>query len=253
MRAAVLLIGDELLAGHTRDANAHFLAQRLNALGHRMRRISVVPDEIHAIQGELDALAPVADVVFVSGGLGPTHDDRTTEAIAERYNRKLVVDDASWQKMVARYSKRFDVTEEMRESARKMVTVPEGVEVLDNPVGAACGYVLRDGPVAFVVLPGVPAELQAIFEAHVLGKLVPSGSKIGHVEVDVEMAEAAFAKPLGDVANSYADVEIGSYPHFGERRVTLRFKGDIDRARAAMEAFFVALPDARSRIVRGPV
>lgn len=253
MRTAVLLIGDELLAGHTRDANAHFLAQRLNALGHRLRRISVVPDEAHAIQQELDNLAPLAEFIFVSGGLGPTHDDRTTEAIAERFNRKLVIDEASWTKMVSRYAKRFDVSDEMRESAKKMVTVPEGVEVLDNPVGAACGYVLRDGPVAIVVLPGVPAELQAIFEAHVVGKILPGGTKMGHVEVDVEMAEAAFAKALGDTANTFADVEIGSYPHFGERRVTLRFKGEIERARAAMEAFFGAMPDARGRIVRGPV
>lgn len=253
MRAAVLLIGDELLAGHTRDANAHFLAQRLNALGHRLRRILVVPDELHEIQQALDALAPIADIVFVSGGLGPTHDDRTTEAVAERYSRALVVDEASWRKMLERYGKRFDVTPELQESARKMVMVPEGVEVLENPVGAACGYVLRDGPVAFVVLPGVPAELQAIFEAHVVGKHLPVRQKVGHVEVDVEMAEAAFAKALGDVATAFADVEIGSYPHYGERRVTLRFKGEIERARAAMEAFFAALPEARGRIVRGPV
>lgn len=253
MRTAVLLIGDELLAGHTRDANAHFLAQRLTSLGHRLRRISVVPDESHAIQQELDNLAPLAEIVFVSGGLGPTHDDRTTESIADRFNRKLVVDEGAWTRMVARYAKRFDVSEEMRESARKMVTVPEGVEILDNPVGAACGYVLRDGPIAFIVMPGVPAELQAIFEAHVVGKILPNGTKLGHVEVDVEMAEAAFAKALGDVANAYADVEIGSYPHFGERRVTLRFKGEIARARAAMEAFFVAMPDARGKVVRGPV
>lgn len=249
----MLLIGDELLAGHTRDANAHFLAQRLNAMGHRLRRISVVPDESRAIQDELDRLAPFAEIVFVSGGLGPTHDDRTTEAIGDRFNRALVVDEGSWQKMVARYAERFEVTEELAASARKMVMVPEGVEVLDNPVGAACGYVLRDGPVAFVVLPGVPAELQAIFEAHVVGNILPAGEKRGHVEVDVAMAEASFAKPLGDTANAYADVEIGSYPHYGERRVTLRFKGDILRARAAMEAFFVACPDAKGAVVRGPI
>lgn len=249
----MVLIGDELLAGHTRDANAHYLAQRLSALGHRLRRISVVPDELHVIQNELDIAARHAELVFVSGGLGPTHDDRTTEAMAARFGRRLVVDEASWRKLLARYGHRPDVTEAARESARKMVTVPDGVEVLDNPAGAACGYVLREGTVAYVVMPGVPAELQAIFEQGIVGKILPAGEHVGLVEVDVEMAEAAFAKQLSDVADKYADVEIGSYPHFGERRVTLRFKGEERRARAALEAFFVVMPEARGRIVRGPI
>lgn len=249
----MVLIGDELLAGHTRDANAHYIAQRLTALGHRLRRIAVVPDELHVIQQEIDSAAQQAEIVFVSGGLGPTHDDRTTEAMAARFGRKLVVDEASWRKLLARYGNRPDVTEAARESARKMVTVPAGVEVLDNPAGAACGYVLRDGGVAFVVMPGVPAELQAIFEQGIVGKLLSTGERIGLVEVDVEMAEAAFAKQLSDIADKYADLEIGSYPHFGERRVTLRFKGDDKRAREALEAFFGAMPDARARVVRGPI
>lgn len=252
LRAAVLLVGDELLAGHTRDANAHFLAQRLSALGHRLRRISVVSDETHAIARELDICAEAGEIVFVSGGLGPTHDDRTTEAVADRFGRKLVVDAGSWEKLLARYGKRPEVTEAARGAARKMVTVPEGVEVLDNPAGAACGYVLREGGVAYVILPGVPAELQAIFETHIVGKVLGRGEQLELVEVDIEMAEAAFAARLGAVADRYADVEIGSYPHFGERRVTLRFKGDGKRAREAMEAFFVAAPEARERIVQRP-
>lgn len=253
MRAAVILVGDELLAGHTRDANAHFIAQRLSSLGHRLRRISVVPDEAHAIQAEVDATGQLADVVFVSGGLGPTHDDRTTEALAEKFGRKLVVDEPSWQKLLTRYGSRPWVTESTREAARKMVTVPEGVEVLDNPAGAACAYVLREGGVAYVVMPGVPAELQAIFESHVVGKLLPRGERTTLLEVDIEMAEASFAGKLSHVAQTFADVEIGSYPHFGERRVTLRFKGDEARAKEAMEAFFEACPQARAAIVRGPV
>ena len=253
VRCAVVLIGDELLAGHTRDANAHYIAQRLTALGHRLRRIGTVPDELHVIQAELDLAAQHAELVFVSGGLGPTHDDRTTEAVAARFGRKLVIDEPSWRKLLARYGHRKDVTEAAKESAKKMVTVPEGVEVLDNPAGAACGYVLREGGVAYVVMPGVPAELQAIFEQGVVGKLLPHGDKVGLVEVDVEMAEAAFAQQLSDIADKFADVEIGSYPHFGERRVTLRFKGDAARAREALDAFFEAMPDARMRVVRGPI
>lgn len=250
MQVAVILVGDELLAGHTRDANAHFLAQRLSAMGHRLRRISVVPDEAHAIQDELDHVLPQVDVVFVSGGLGPTHDDRTTEALADRFNRRLVVDEASWRRLVARYDSKGAFNERTRESARKMVTVPAGAEVLENPVGAACGYVLREGLSSIVVLPGVPAEFQAIFEHAIVGTLLPTGDRTTIVEADVEMAEAAFAHALSEIAQVFADIEIGSYPHHGERRVTLRFKGDEKRAREALAAFLDRMPEARMRLVR---
>lgn len=250
LRAAVLLVGDELLAGHTRDANAHYIAQRLSALGHRLRRISVISDEVHAIHRELDLCGEAAEIVFVSGGLGPTHDDRTTEAVALRFGRRTVVDEPSWRTLVERYGQRRGITEAIREAAKKMVTVPEGVEILENPAGAACGYVLREGGVAYVILPGVPAELQAIFETHIVGKVLGQGEQLALVEVDIEMMEAAFSANLGMVADKYADVEIGSYPHFGERRVTLRFKGDDGRAREAMEAFFASTPEARERIVQ---
>lgn len=246
VHAAVILVGDELLSGHTRDANGHFLAKRMGELGHRVRRIVVIPDEAHAISDELDRMLRVAQVVFLCGGLGPTHDDRTTEALAERFGRRLVVDEASWEHLRARYASRA-ASPGVEAAARKMVQVPEGAEILENPVGAAIGYVLREGGAALVVMPGVPAEMQAMFEQSVVGRVVPRAAPLGLVEVDIEMPEAAFAAQLGDVSREYGDVEIGSYPHFGERRVTLRFRGEVARAGAALEAFFVRLPEARAR------
>lgn len=252
MQAAVILVGDELLAGHTRDANAHFLAQRLNALGHRLRRIAVVPDEARVIAEEVDRMLRLADVVFVSGGLGPTHDDRTTEALAAHFGRRLVVHEPSWQRLVERYAKRAKVGSDAYDAARKMVMVPEGAEVLENPVGAAPGYVLREGEAALVVMPGVPAELVGIFEHGLVGRLVPRGAANGLVEAEVEMAEASFAAALGAVAERFGDVEIGSYPHFGERRVTLRFKGDEARAGEALRAFLHDCPEARGKLLGVP-
>lgn len=246
MQAAIILVGDELLSGHTRDANAWWLAQRLHQLGHRLRRVSVVPDERNALISEIDAVLPIVDIVLLSGGLGPTHDDRTTECVAERFHRQLVLDEPSWHRLQARYNKRGTISPRTQDAARKMVMVPAGSEVLENPVGAAPGYVIREGDHSLVVMPGVPAELQAIFDKGVVGKHLPELAPVGLVEVDIEMAEAAFAQQLGEVAQRFADVEIGSYPHFGERRVTLRFKGDVERARAAMAAFFAAVPDARA-------
>ena len=245
MHASIILVGDELLAGHTRDANGHFLAQRLTTLGHRVRRIVIVPDEARQLHEEVDLALRTCQMVFLCGGLGPTHDDRTTEALAERFGRRLVVDEAGWERMVRRYGKRLPVSPEVEESARKMVQVPEGAEVLENPVGAAVGYVLREGPAALVVMPGVPAEMQAMFEHGVVGRLLPTGSPASLLEVDLDLPEATFARALGDVAKAFGDVEIGSYPHFGERRVTLRFRGDAARAQAALEAFYRSQPEAR--------
>ena len=247
VQCAVILVGDELLAGHTRDANGYYLAQRLTALGHRLRRITVVPDERHAIIHAIDEVLTSVDIVFMAGGLGPTHDDRTTECVADRFHRRLVVDEPAWALLMARYDARGKHPQSTLDAAKKMVSVPEGSEVLENPVGAALGYVVREGDHKLIVVPGVPAELQAIFEHSILGKVLPAGSATGLLQVDIEMAEAAFAKPLTDVAHRFADVEIGSYPHFGERRVTLRFKGDKPRAQAAMEAFFDACPEAKAR------
>lgn len=251
MQAAVILVGDELLAGHTRDANGHYLAQRLTALGHRVRRIAVIPDEAHAIHEEVDLCMGAAELVFLCGGLGPTHDDRTTEALADRFGRRLVVDEPSWERLRARYGPRV-ASEEAVASARKMVTVPDGAEVVENPAGAAVAYVLREGNARLVVLPGVPAEMQAIFESRLVGGLVPVAHPLALVEVELEMAEALFAAPLSDVAREFGDVDIGSYPHHGERRVTLRFRGDGARAQAALDAFFARLPDARARVVAKP-
>ena len=245
MQAAIILVGDELLSGHTRDANAWWLAQRLHQLGHRLRRVSLVPDERNALIAEIDAVLPSVDIVLLSGGLGPTHDDRTTECVAERFHRKLVIDEPSWQRLQARYNKRGDVPQRTQDAARKMVMVPAGSDVLENPVGAAPGYVLHEGDHVLVVMPGVPAELQAMFDQRVVGKHLLELAPVGLVEVDIEMLEASFAQQLGEVAQRFADVEIGSYPHFGERRVTLRFKGDKVRAQAAMDAFFVSVPEAK--------
>lgn len=248
MQVAVILVGDELLSGHTRDANGHYLAQRLTALGHRLRRIVTVPDERNAIVDEIDRVLPTVDVVLMAGGLGPTHDDRTSECVAARFHRRLVLDEPSWQRLVARYNKRGTFSEDTLTAAKKMVTVPEGAEVLENTAGAAPGYLLREGVHALVVMPGVPAEVQAIFDSQVVGKVLPALAPAGLVQVDIDMAEAAFAKHLTEIADRFADLEIGSYPHYGERRVTLRFKGDATRARAALDAFLDAVPEARATV-----
>lgn len=237
-RVGLLIVGDEILSGRTRDANGGWLAARLDALGYRVARIVVAPDEDAALAREVLEMLVRVRTVVVSGGLGPTHDDRTTLVLARLFGRDLVIDEAGWRRLEERYAKRFGgekPPEEMVESARKMVRVPAGARPLPNPVGAATAYVLPVADAQIIVLPGVPAELQAIWAQEVEGKVLPARPPDTVVELEVAMAEAAFAGLLERVARAHPDVAVGSYPHWGELRVTLRFRGPPGRAEAARD------------------
>lgn len=242
----ILVIGDEILSGRTRDANGNFLAERLDALGWRVRRIVVVPDEDAEIRRHVREALADASVALCCGGLGSTHDDRTTAAVAAELSRKLVLDEAGWAKLVARYEKRYGpiagIDPEIVAAARKMVLVPEGARLLANPVGAATGYALDASPGTVVVAPGVPAELQTMFNAEIAGKVLPERARDAVLELDVLMPEARFAAALERVALAHPGVAVGSYPHWGELRVTLRFRGPLDAAAAAREAFGALYP-----------
>lgn len=244
----LLIVGDEILSGRTKDANGGFLAEKLDALGYRVRRILALPDEDaeirrHAREGLRDAAT-----VICCGGLGSTHDDRTTAALAAEFGRAIVLDEAGWAKLVARYSKRFGSLDamdpEIVAAAKKMVLVPEGARFLPNPVGAATAYAIEERGARVIVLPGVPAELQATFLAEIAGKLLPALPADAVLELDVTMPEARFAAALERVANAHSRVAIGSYPHWGEPRVTLRFRGAKADALAAREAFAALYPEA---------
>ncbi len=241
---AIILVGDEVLSGHTRDANGNALAQRLEGLGYRPRRIVVVPDETAAIHEELARAFTVdpAAIVVMSGGLGPTHDDVTSEVIAAWFRTPLVMDEIGWARVVARYEHRLKrpITElpaEMVENARRMVLIPEGAIPLENPVGAATPYAMRRGEGVIIVLPGVPAECAGAFDEAVAHKLLPARSKDTVREVEVYLAESAFAPALGRIALAHPRVAIGSYPHDGESRVTVRFRGSDADTLLARDAF----------------
>ncbi|HLE97922.1 MAG TPA: molybdopterin-binding protein, partial [Candidatus Thermoplasmatota archaeon] len=228
MDAVVLLLGNELLTGHTRDANGQHIASRLQALGHRVVRILVLPDDEDVVVHELTRAFALAPLVVSSGGLGPTHDDRTTGAVARFVRVPLVVDAAALRELLARY--RAEAAEgrrpspEATDASRKMVTVPAGAVVLPNSAGHAVGYVLDVGDEGrLVVLPGVPRELTAVWEE--AEKVLPRGDIDAVVELDVMLPESLFAAPLEEVARTHAGLEVGSYPRAGEARVTVRFRG----------------------------
>lgn len=167
-RVAIIAVGTELLDGGRVDTNGPWLSARLRVLGFTVVGRLVVPDDVPAIQEGLAFFQDRADVIIVTGGLGPTHDDVTREAVAGWLGR-AVVEDADWRRrMEADIAARGISLPPM---VFRMAQVVEGAEVLPNPVGAAPGQWIEAGDRVYVLLPGPPPELQGIYQAHLEERL----------------------------------------------------------------------------------
>ncbi len=162
--AEILNIGTELVLGETVNTNAVFLARALREAGFDVRRITVVPDRLQEIQDAVREALARSQVLVVTGGLGPTVDDPTREALARALERPLEFRPEEWEAIVARVRARG---REPRENARRMAYLPRGALALPNPVGAAPGFVVEtDSGRVLMALPGVPREMEAMFREH---------------------------------------------------------------------------------------
>ena len=168
MKAEILTIGDELLRGEIVDSNKAFLSERLLRLDVETRFHSSVRDEPADMMDALRRAAQRADVVLVSGGLGPTRDDLTVEALAKTFERKLVLHEPSLAAIRAFFER---VGREMAEVNAKQAWLPEGAEVLPNPIGTAPGCMLLAGEIPIFCMPGVPHELQRMMDEQVLPRI----------------------------------------------------------------------------------
>ena len=168
MRVESLCTGDELLTGTTTDTNSTWFQQRLLGLGEQVARTTVVGDVREEILEALRTLSARADVVLVSGGLGPTSDDLTAEVAAEAAGVPLVLHARAEAQLRERFAKRNIV---VTENNLKQVQVPEGAEVVLNPVGSAPMFILRLGRAVLFFLPGVPREFRALVEEAVLPRI----------------------------------------------------------------------------------
>jgi nicotinamide-nucleotide amidase len=229
-RVALLLVGDELMAGRRQDTNGGWMAGRVAALGAEVVSFGLVGDQVAALVAALRTAASGADVVVVSGGLGPTSDDRTREALAQALGCDLVDDEALWQDLVARLAARG---RQPRALHRNQARRPADARALPNPVGTAAGLAAPLGGATVLCLPGVPAELTAMFEAEVVPLLEEGAEAPGARGVlwvagrpESELAEVLEALP------SAAGVVLAWYPHHGE--VEVRFEG---AGAAEVEAF----------------
>jgi nicotinamide-nucleotide amidase len=168
MKAHILTIGDELLIGQTVDANAAWLGEQLSLLGIEITRATTVGDDAHAMRTELDRAYREASLVVTTGGLGPTHDDVTRDVVADYFETPLRANRELMDRLRDYYERRGRT---FPEAARKIALVPEGFELLENPVGTAPGLWHTDGERMIAVLPGIPKEMQSIAETALLPRL----------------------------------------------------------------------------------
>ncbi|MBC7153429.1 MAG: competence/damage-inducible protein A [Rhodobacteraceae bacterium] len=201
--AAMLVIGDEILSGRTRDANMHFLAGALTGHGISLQEVRIVMDDHAAIVAALNALRAGFDHVFTSGGIGPTHDDITADAVAAAFAVPIDVRDDA-RAILAERCERVGI--DLNEARLRMARIPQGATLIDNPVSGAPGF--RIGNV--YVMAGVPNIFQAMV-ASVLPTLT-GGAPLLSQSLRVNRAEGEIAGPLRDLAAEFDDLSFGSYP-----------------------------------------
>jgi molybdenum cofactor synthesis domain-containing protein len=201
--AAMLVIGDEILSGRTRDANMHFLAGELTKHGIDMKEVRIVSDDAEAIKSAVLSLADSYDHVFTSGGIRPTHDDITADCIAAAFGAGLGVRDDARAILQDPYDK---MGTELNEARLRMARIPDGALLIDNPVSAAPGFTIRN----VHVMAGVPSVFQAMV-ASVLPTLT-GGQPVMSQTLRVMRGEGDIAATLSALAAAFSDLSIGCYP-----------------------------------------
>ena len=199
--AALIVIGNEVLSGRTQDANVRFLAAGLNGVGVRLMEARVIADVEDEIVEAINALRAKFDYVFTTGGIGPTHDDITSAAVAKALGRKFGRN-AEAEAILRDHYRPEDVTE----ARLRMADIPEGAELIDNPVSRAPGFRVEN----VIVMPGVPRIMQAVFDGYKHN--LAGGDPVQSVSITVALPEGVLAAPLGQLQDDHAPVEFGSYP-----------------------------------------
>jgi molybdenum cofactor synthesis domain-containing protein len=233
--AAMIVIGDEILSGRTRDSNMNHLAKALTEHGIALSEVRMISDDHAGIVRHVREMSGAFDHVFTSGGIGPTHDDITAEAVAEALGAHCGIRDDARAILQAHYDKSG---QELNEARLRMARIPDGAALIDNPVSAAPGFTLGN----VHVMAGVPK----IFEAMLAGILptLTGGAPMVSASLRVERGEGDIAAPLGELAQANPDVSLGSYPFqkdglYGSNIVARsQDPASVDRVMAALRALF---------------
>jgi molybdenum cofactor synthesis domain-containing protein len=237
--AGMVVLGDEILSGRTQDVNVKQVADFLAPLGVSLSEVRIVSDEADRITGAVRALADANDYVFTTGGIGPTHDDITADAVAAAFGRSIAVRDDALKVLQDWYAKSGT---ELTEARLRMARIPDGASLIANPVTGAPGFQLEN----VFVLAGVPKIARGMLED--VARRIEGGAVTHSVSIRIDGArEGDLAEGLGTIAKTCPDVSIGSYPWFedeGEagirRGVALVARsadaGALARAEAALRA-----------------
>lgn len=236
--AAMLVIGDEILSGRTRDANMYHLAGELTEKGVALKEVRVVSDDRDAIIDAVNALRGAYDHVFTSGGIGPTHDDITADCIAAAFGDPIDVRDDARALLAAHYEASG---REFNEARMRMARIPDSATLIDNPVSVAPGFTLGN----VHVMAGVPSVFNAMVETVLAG--LDGGAPLISLTLRVDRGEGEVAGPLTEIAERFADLSFGSYPFIkdGAYGANIVIRGT-DQARLddAVSALRTAFPEA---------
>jgi molybdenum cofactor synthesis domain-containing protein len=208
--AAIVIIGNEILSGRTVDKNTSFLAAWLGEKGVSVEEVRVIPDKEQVIIDTVNELRRKFAYVFTTGGIGPTHDDITSESISKMFGQKYQYHPEAY-KVLEDYYKNQD----FNEGRKKMAKMPEHAKLIPNPKTFAAGFYFEN----VFVLPGVPSILQVMVPY--LEKLIKSGKKILSISIDTGLRESVIADDLAKIQSAFPEVDIGSYPYFKDKPGTV--------------------------------
>lgn len=205
--AALIVIGNEILSGRTQDLNINYIAKQLSDIGVKFVEVSIIADIEQKIIDMAQEFSDKYDYVFTTGGIGPTHDDITTESIAKAFNKKIVQNEDALALLNEFYNG------ELNPGRLKMTKLPEDAKIIRNPISLAPGFIVEN----VYVMAGIPNVMQAMFDG--LKYSLKGGDPVKTVEVTIIVSESKIASPLTELQNKYPDVEIGSYPFVRDNRI----------------------------------
>ena len=230
--AAIIVIGNEILSGRTQDVNVVVLSKWLNELGVKVEEVRVIPDLEDSIVSTINEVRKKFKYIFTTGGIGPTHDDITSKAVAKAFNVSHGYNKEAYE-ILEKYYK----PGEFNDGRKKMAKMPNKASLIHNPSSGAPGFIIDN----VYCLPGVPSILKSMVIG--LTNRIVGGKKILSKTISVSTVESDIAKPLEDVQNKFYQVEIGSYPFFRSGKVGVSIvirsteKNQIDGCAKQIESF----------------
>ena len=243
--AALLVIGDEILSGRTKDKNIGYTADFLTALGIDLKEVRVVSDEEDAIVAALNPLRAAYDYVFTTGGIGPTHDDITADGVAKAFGVTL---DHHPEAVAILQERMAKIGGELNEARLRMARVPQGGELVRNKISGAPGFWIGN----VIVMAGVPAIMQAMLDE--VAPQLKTGAKLLSTTIRADAKEGDVGTELGAIAKAHPGALIGSYPFFDEKlgpntNIVVRSR-DPEQLKAVKEAVEDMLAAVRRQVAQ---